>query len=130
MDHISLVPDYYEPAIDSNGNYIDRILGQWPTPGLKCACAVRVNFCYSTKAKWTTHIKTQRHKTWLSNLNDNKTNHYVEMRKKDEVLLMQKKTIADYDIKIQQQNVIIVCLSNQMALNKCPTDCPTADLLN
>jgi len=130
---ISLVPDYYEPAIDDNGNYVDRLLGQWPTAGLKCACASRVDFCYSTKTRWTSHIKSQRHKSWVSNLNDNKANHYVELRKKDEVLQMQKGMLTERDIKIQQQSLIIVCLSNQLALNKCPlvgSDCPTADLLN
>lgn len=89
MDSITLTPDTYTPSVDDNGNYIDNI----PSikHGLFCPCGSRKDKAYENTAKFATHIKSKVHQKWLTILNQNKANYYVEaLRNKDLVENQQK----------------------------------------
>jgi hypothetical protein len=79
------VEEWYVPSIDSIGNYIDRI----PKTEVKCPCGSRQHKTY-TRQQFSTHIKTQIHQKWLTSINDNKANYFVENEKlKDTVRTQQ-----------------------------------------
>lgn len=122
----ALTPDYYEPTF-KDGKYIDKLTGIWPDAGMKCPCGSRKDFCYSNKTKWSSHIKTQKHKAWLSELSSNTTNHYTRMLKAEEIIESQKKLLTQCNNKISQQELIIESLTHEIMLHK---KCPVEDLLN
>ena len=76
---ISLTPDTYTPSVDENGNYIDKI--PQIKNGLYCPCGARRDKVYETSGKFYSHTKSKIHNKWISNLNNNKANYYVELIK-------------------------------------------------
>ena len=80
-------PDIYSPSIDETGNYTDRM----PSfciikKGLLCPCGTRKDKFYETYASFSSHIKTKNHQKWLTNLNLNRINYYIENEKLTETL--------------------------------------------
>lgn len=93
---IAIEPEYYAPSVDEQSNFIDNVPPIVP-PGIRCPCNKKL---YETRTQFTAHIKTKMHQKWLSDLNINRGNLYTESLKKDEIIEMQKKIIAE------QSNVI------------------------
>jgi hypothetical protein len=95
---IAVTPDTYTPSVNDNGMYIDSI----PPikTGLYCPCGSRRDKIYENTSKFSTHIQTKTHKKWLSMLNQNKANYYVELLKCKEL--------------IENQQIIINKLENQL----------------
>ncbi len=82
-----LEPDVYSPSIDENGNYIDKIPSfSLIKKGLLCPCGSRKDKIYDSRAIFSSHIKTQMHTKWLSYLNLNKANYYIENEKLNETI--------------------------------------------
>ena len=119
-------PDIYAPSIDEMGNYIDQ------TPsfnilkhGLYCPCGTRKDKVYDTSAKFSTHIKTKGHNKWLSQLNINRANYYVECEKLKETVINQRRLIAQQEKQINDKELTITYLTKQVdnlsIINKCPT---------
>jgi len=113
---INLTPDIYTPSIDDNGNYIDNM--PLIKHGLYCPCGTRKDKIYENIYKFSTHIKSKTHQKWLSILNSNKANYYVEMLKNKEIIENQRKIIAQLEIQLQTKILAIDYLTIQLTEKK------------
>lgn len=119
-------PDLYMPSIDNIGNYIDKI----PSfnnlkHGIRCTCGSRKDKTYDTYGVFSTHIKTKAHQKWLSNLNLNKANFYIENENLKTTLQNQKLIIAQLEKEVQNKSMTINYLTQQLVNNN-----KTIDLIN
>ena len=114
---LSLTPDTYTPSVNINGDYIDNIPQM--KHGISCPCGSRKDKAYETTAKFAIHIKSKTHQKWLTMLNQNKANYYVEMLTQKELVDTQRKLIAQLEQQLSQQNVTIRIVTEQLA-NKAP----------
>ena len=105
-------PDIYCPSLDEMGNYIDVI----PSiqHGLRCPCGTRKDKTYDTHSMFATHIKTKTHQKWLSTVNLNKSNHYVENERLKETVQNQRLIIAKLDKDLQHKSMTIDYLTQQL----------------
>ena len=108
-------PDYYCPSIDENGNYIDKI----PSfnnikHGLKCPCGSRKDKVYETNSTFSSHIKTKVHQKWISHLNSNKANFYIENESLKDTISNQKMIIAKFEKDLNSKNMTIDYLTHQI----------------
>ena len=111
-------PDIYSPSIDEIGNYIDKAPSfNIIKKGLLCPCGSRKDKLYESHASFMTHIKTKNHQKWLSNLNLNKVNYYIENEKLNETIQNQRLIIAKVDKDINTKNMTIDYLSQQLNTN-------------
>lgn len=108
-------PDIYTPSIDNMGNYIDKIPSFTNLKhGIRCPCGSRKDKVYSNHSVFSNHIKTKTHKSWLSDLNLNKSNFYVENETLRTTIHNQKMIIAKYEKEIQNKNMTIDYLTKQL----------------
>jgi len=115
---ISLDSDIYEPNIDENKNYIDYIPPSSKFKnGLRCPCGARKDHVFDSRASFNGHIKTKTHQKWLSDLNANKMNYYVECEKLKEIVNSQKVIIAKLEKEINTKLKTIDYLTQQL-MNK------------
>jgi len=119
---LTLTPDTYTPSIDENGNYIDNI--PIIKNGILCLCGSTKDKVYTTKKKFSTHIKTQKHQKWLIEINQHKANHYVKLTEALELVDNQKKIIAKLTNDLQQKSFecqqTITYLTQQLTDKKQP----------
>ena len=111
-------PDIYSPSVDNNGNYVDKI----PSfnnlkNGLRCPCGTRKDKCYETAINFSTHIKTKKHVKWLSDVNLNRANYFVENMNLRETINSQKLVISKLDNDLHNKSLTIDYLTAQL-LNK------------
>lgn len=116
-------PDLYMPSIDNIGNYIDKI----PSfnnlkHGIRCPCGSRKDKTYDTYGVFSTHIKTKSHQKWLSNLNLNKSNYYIENENLKTTLHNQRLIIAKLEKEVQNKLMTIDYLTKQLVNNNNPID--------
>jgi hypothetical protein len=119
-------PELYMPSIDNIGNYIDKI----PSfnnlkNGIRCPCGSRKDKTYDTQGVFSAHIKTKTHQKWLSNLNLNKANYYIENENLKTTLQNQRLIIAKLEKEIQNKIMTIDYLTQQLVNNN-----KTIDLMN
>jgi len=108
-------PDIYAPSIDDNGNYVDKIPSFTNIKnGLRCPCGTRRDKTYDCSSYFTNHIKTQTHKKWLSNMNINKSNYYIENIQMRETINNQKLIIAKFEKEINTKLKTINYLTEQL----------------
>ena len=122
---LALTPDIYSPGVNECGDYIDCI----PTihNGIYCPCGARKDKIYETKHKFSLHIKTKHHVTWLKSLNTNKMNYFVETLKHIETIEAQRKLINQLEDTIKKHKVTIEYLAGELAETNKPV--VTTDLL-
>jgi hypothetical protein len=107
--------DIYAPSIDDNGNYVDKIPSFSNIKnGLRCPCGTRRDKTYDCSSYFTNHIKTQTHKKWLSNMNMNKSNYYIENIQLRETINNQKLIIAKFEKEINTNLKTINYLTKQL----------------
>lgn len=107
-------PDIYEPSIDEYGNYVDKMPSfHIIKKGLSCPCGSRKDKIYETATNFSNHIKTKHHEKWLTSLNLNKANYYVENIRLKETIENQKKIIAKMEKEIINRNQTIYCLTQE-----------------
>lgn len=107
--------DIYTPSIDDNGNYVDKIPSFSNIKnGLRCPCGTRRDKTYDCSSYFTNHIKTQTHKKWLSNMNMNKSNYYIENIQLRETINNQKLIIAKFEKEINTNLKTINYLTKQL----------------
>jgi len=116
-------PDLYMPSIDNIGNYIDKI----PSfnnlkHGIRCPCGSRKDKTYDTNSIFSAHIKTKIHQKWLSNLNLNKSNYYIENENLKTTLHNQRLIIAKLEKEVQNKLMTIDYLTKQLVNNNNPID--------
>jgi hypothetical protein len=114
-------PDIYAPNIDDKGNYIDYIPSFHNKKGLRCPCGTRKDKVYDTHSVFHSHVKTKTHQKWLSILNNNKTNYYVENIKLKETVHSQQQIIVRMENELKTKILTIDYLTNQLVQNNLPT---------
>lgn len=110
--NIALTPDTYTPSIDEVGNYIDNV--PIIKRGLLCLCGTRRDKRYETTAKFAMHIKSKTHQKWLLSLNQNKSNHYVQMLEHKELIENQRKIIGHLEKQLSQKDRTIAYLTEEL----------------
>jgi hypothetical protein len=123
MDLVEL-PDTYSPSIDENGNYTDKIQFRKP---ITCPCGARKDKLYETYATFSAHIKTKTHLKWITDLNLNKSNFFVENQQLRDTIQNQRLIIAKLEKEIQHKIMTIDYLTLQ--LHKEQQQQETPDLL-
>lgn len=110
-------PDIYQPSIDDHGNYIDQMPSfQYIKKGLTCPCGSRKDKVYDSASKFSTHSKTKIHQKWLTNLNANRANFYIENEKLKEIVENQKFIISRMEKDIQTKIYTIDYLTKQIMI--------------
>ena len=120
-------PHIYMPNFNTDGNYIDYV--PIITNGLFCPCGTRKEKIYEKSGKFATHIKTKSHQKWLTMLNQNKANYYVEMLKNKELVENQQKIIVQLENKLQKKILTIDYLTEQLTTKTNKQSC-TINLLD
>jgi len=93
--------DIYEPSIDDNNAYADYLPPSSKFKnGLRCPCGSRKEHIFDSRQSFGTHLKSKTHQKWLSELNVNKSNYFIENVKLNETIASQKIIIA----KLQREN--------------------------
>lgn len=90
---IQLEPEQYAPNVNDSGMFVDHIpyvIGA----GIRCPCCSRKDKVYTTRAQFSTHIKTKAHAKWLQSVNDNRANFFVENVRLQELVKQQQQIIA------------------------------------
>ena len=126
-------PDVYSPSIDETGNYIDKIPSfSLIKKGLLCPCGSRKDKIYDSRAIFSSHIKTQMHTKWLSSLNLNKANYYIENEKLNETIQNQRLIIAKLEKDINTKIMTIDYLTQQLnkSINNKTNNVNTSNLLD
>jgi hypothetical protein len=124
---IYITPDTYTPSVNNEGNYIDNI--PIIKNGLFCPCGSRKDKTYENTTKFATHIKSKSHQKWLTILNQNKANYYVEMLKTKELIENQRKIIAQLENQLHKKTLTIDYLTEQL-INKTNQQVSNIDLLD
>uniref|UniRef100_A0A6C0HTA0 Uncharacterized protein n=1 Tax=viral metagenome TaxID=1070528 RepID=A0A6C0HTA0_9ZZZZ len=109
---LTLEPELYSPSIDELGNYIDKI--PCITRGIKCSCCSRKDKIYESRSVFASHTKTKVHQNWLSTINLNKANYYVENEKMKTTLQNQRLIIAKMEKDLQHKIMTIDYLTQQL----------------
>ena len=90
--------DFYSPGLNQEGSlYVDQIPSFNGGREWKCPCN---NHKFTSKANFTTHIKTNGHKRWLENLNANRINYFTELDSEKKQVREQKIMIAQFQREI------------------------------
>lgn len=110
-------PELYSPSIDNFGNYIDNITSLNIKHGIRCPCGSRKDKIYNTHSIFASHIKTICHQKWLTKLNLNKANYYIENEQLKNTIQNQRLIIAQLDKELQNRNTTIDYLTQQLVNN-------------
>jgi hypothetical protein len=113
-------PDLYAPNIDESGNYIDAI--PCMRKGLRCPCGSRKDKIYETHSVFSAHVKTKTHQKWLTILNQNKANYYVENISLKETIDNQRLIIARLEADMNQRIRTIDYLTEQLTKKNATVD--------
>jgi len=125
---LAVESDIYSPSIDDKGNYVDRI----PSfnnikNGLRCPCGTRKDKTYDCTTYFSNHIKTKSHQKWLSDMNTNKSNFFLENISLKDTINNQKQIIGKLEKEVQIKLKTIDYLTQQL-MNK-ETENGVIDLL-
>lgn len=113
-------PDLYAPNIDESGNYIDAVPSM--RKGLRCPCGSRKDKIYETHSVFSAHVKTKTHQKWLSILNQNKANYYLENISLKETIDNQRFIIARLEGDMNQRSRTIDYLTEQLTKKNATVD--------
>jgi hypothetical protein len=114
---LAVESDIYSPSIDDKGNYVDRI----PSfnnikNGLRCPCGTRKDKTYDCTTYFSNHIKTKSHQKWLSDMNTNKSNFFLENISLKDTINNQKQIIGKLEKEVQIKLKTIDYLTQQMTM--------------
>jgi hypothetical protein len=128
---IAIEPELYCPMVNNEGNYSDKIphIG---TYGIRCPCSRIKNKLYMSYSTFSAHVKTKMHQKWLEQMNQNKHNFYLENIRLQEIVNMQKITIAklEKEINIKIHTIDILTNNIQEHNNRITYQTKTIDLLD
>lgn len=111
---IATETEFYCPAIDEMGNYIDSIPPNHKN-GIRCPCGSRRDKIYYN---FPTHIKTKTHQKWIAELTNNKQNYFLENEKLRNLVQNQRIIIAELEKQISSKNLTIECLTEKIGQMK------------
>jgi hypothetical protein len=109
---LTLEPELYCPSVDELGNYIDKV--PCITRGIKCPCNSRPGKIYQNHSVFVGHTKSKAHQNWLSNVNLNKANYYVENENLKTTVQNQRLIIAKLEKEIQNKLMTIDYLTQNL----------------
>ena len=124
---LQLEPEQYAPNVNDSGMFVDHIpyvIGA----GIRCPCCSRKDKVYTTRAQFSTHIKTKSHAKWLQSVNDNRANFFVENVRLQELVKQQQQIIAKLETDLQNKLLTIDYLTKMLTANQ--TTQKTMDLLD
>lgn len=104
--------EIYTPAVNDNGNYIDRIPNC--KNGIRCNCGLKNDRVYDKPASFSAHCKTKSHQKWLEHLNFNKANYFAENEALKQVVKQQQLIIAKLENDIRTRTMTIDILTQQL----------------
>lgn len=108
-------PDVYAPSVDDNGNYVDKMPSfNIIKKGLSCLCGTRKDKIYQTNVSFSAHIKSKSHQNWLSGLNSNKTNYFLENQSLIETVKNQRLIIAKLEKDLSNKILTIDYLTQHL----------------
>jgi hypothetical protein len=111
-------PDIYSPSIDEAGNYIDKIPSFSNLKnGLRCPCGS--NKAYPTYSSFSAHCKTIKHQKWITDLNLNKSNFYIENVELKDTISNQRLIIARLEKDLNNKSLTIDYLTQQLQKYTC-----------
>jgi hypothetical protein len=114
-----LESDIYAPSMDEVGNYVDKIPSfHIIKKGLLCPCGSRKDKLYDTNSTFAAHIKTKTHQKWITCLNLNKINYYMENEKLVDTVQNQRLIIAKLEKDVGNKIMTIDYLTQQLNKNK------------
>ena len=114
-----LESDVYAPSMDEAGNYVDKIPSfHIIKKGLLCPCGSRKDKSYETNSTFSAHIKTKTHQKWITSLNLNKINYYMENEKLVDTIQNQRLIIAKLEKDVGNKIMTIDYLTQQLNKNK------------
>jgi hypothetical protein len=114
-----LESDVYAPSMDEAGNYVDKIPSfHIIKKGLLCPCGSRKDKSYDTNSTFSAHIKTKTHQKWITSLNLNKINYYMENEKLVDTIQNQRLIIAKLEKDVGNKIMTIDYLTQQLNKNK------------
>jgi hypothetical protein len=117
-------PAEYVPHLDHDGTYVDRVPLVVSQIGIKCGCGTKTIF--TTRNSMITHTLTKRHKAWLMDVNNNKTNYYSECVKSAKTIKTQQIMIAKLEKEVRTKSKTIDLLTEQ--INKAADDAINMDI--
>lgn len=108
-------PELYSPTIDDVGNYVDSIPSFHNLRnGLRCPCGTRKDKAYMSYSQFSAHTKTKFHQKWLSDVNNNKCNFYVENKQLKELVSDQQIIIGRLEKEIHNKISTIDYLTQEL----------------
>jgi len=111
--------DTYEPVINDEGNYVDYLPPSSKFKnGLRCPCGSRREHVFDTRNGFASHIKTKTHIKWLTDLNLNKTNYFVENIKLKDTINNLKMTLARLNKENEDNIKLIAHLTKKIELKE------------
>jgi hypothetical protein len=106
-------PDIYAPSIDETGKYIDK-LPAFFKHGVQCPCGARKEKVYESKPKLKEHLKTKVHQKWLDDMNANRSNHYIEALRNEQIIKEQRIIIAQLERQLITKTKTIDLLTERL----------------
>ena len=108
-------PDIYSPSLDDRGNYIDRIPAfNIIKKGVYCPCGSRKDKIYDTNTAFSAHVKSKSHQKWLTGVNQNKVNLYIDNEQLKETVQNQRLIIAKLEKDLQNKSMTVDYLTQQL----------------
>jgi hypothetical protein len=108
-------PDTYSPILDDDGNYIDKIPPSHILKrGIRCPCGTRHDKVFQSYSTFFAHTKTKTHQKWLSEINSNRINYYIENQELRATLANQRLIIANLEKDVSLKIQTIDCLTKAM----------------
>jgi hypothetical protein len=124
-------PDVYAPIMNNEGEYIDKVPPLHSMKnGMYCPCGGRVNKTYNTTTSMKQHFTRTCHKQWIVQLNNNKTNYYVECNNLRQTVRNQQIIIQQMELEMMKKQRMIEFIQNELMEAKTKKEYIVCDLLN
>ena len=119
-----VLPDTYSPNTNNSGDLVDSVNSiDWNIKkSVYCPCCTRVGQTY-TRETLKKHFDSKRHKDWLADQNQNKTNFFKRNAELEDEVKNLRRMLASRDDTI-------ACLTKQLKQLIKEKDVATADLLD
>jgi len=124
-------PDVYAPIMNNDREYIDKVPPLHAmSNGMYCPCGGRANKVYNTTTSMKQHFTRACHKQWLLQLNNNKSNYYVECNTLRHTVKNQQLIIQQMELEMTKKQRLIDFLQNELMEAKSTKEHIVYDLLN
>jgi hypothetical protein len=110
IESLMITPKEYAPKYNIQTQlFEDQYIYDFSS-GISCPCTMAKVFY--KRDGFTTHWKSQRHKKWISSLNENRINYYKKCMEQEKTIKNQQEIIAKLENELSQNRVIIQYLES------------------